>query len=298
MRMEAVANVYAAACVPDSGVDVIAFADRCVRGASSRPKGPAKLVEDLDRLIVPEASLKGVQDHHEKVRLLQLQVVCRLAHAAAQKVDPMKKAEKKELYSFLSAMAMKMDAFAMMSTMEDASEQSAFSRFVVESLASRFQTMLPKTFKWLYKTMEITAYDVPLKQPVKRSMVFKAAEPEKESNLSADCSIAKALQDKSLSSARDVPTPFRGPLFQEVVLSSSQPKSLPIVQKAPKLIPVAVVPVASVAPPPTQPARHTMVLKTPERPKRPPMKKRQVCVMSSPPLRKPTKRIGALMAFK
>ncbi|RHY16067.1 hypothetical protein DYB25_006588 [Aphanomyces astaci] len=261
-----IADAYSAGIASDAGVAT--FADLCAKKVPSR--GKESHLTHMAALIVPEAELKRMQgDPHEKVRRLKLQVLCRLGQAAIRKTDPVDKSAKKTLYSILSSMAMKMDSMAMsLPEHDDADGKSAFTTFVLDTLSSRFQSLLPKTFKWLLKTLEISP---PNDHEAKKR--------------------APSLASRSL-------------LFQEIVLTSSQPKTrlpamiTPMIHKV--VLPPSTdepTPCAVNADVPIVNARHTMVLKTPERPKRPPMKKRLVCVASSPPLRKPTKkRLGTLMS--
>ncbi|RHY31347.1 hypothetical protein DYB32_003616 [Aphanomyces invadans] len=150
--LASMADAYAAGVASDAGV--VAFADLCTKKSSSRKA----LLPRITPLIVSEADLKQVHGNpHEKLRQLQLQVLCRLGQAALRKADPMDKTEKKVLYSILSSMAMKMDSMAMVaSNNADDDTKSAFRTFILDTLAHRFQSSLPKTFKWLYRALEIT----------------------------------------------------------------------------------------------------------------------------------------------
>ncbi|ETV68810.1 hypothetical protein H257_15371 [Aphanomyces astaci] len=294
-----IADAYSAGIASDAGVAT--FADLCAKKVPSR--GKESHLTHMAALIVPEAELKRMQgDPHEKVRRLKLQVLCRLGQAAIRKTDPVDKSAKKTLYSILSSMAMKMDSMAMsLPEHDDADGKSAFTTFVLDTLSSRFQSLLPKTFKWLLKTLEISPPNDHEAKKSAPSLLLVRSQSTEPPTLKPDCSIAQVLQGRS-SSAKD-PSASRSLLFQEIVLTSSQPKTrLPamITPTIHKVVPPSTdepAPCAVNADVPIVNARHTMVLKTPERPKRPPMKKRLVCVASSPPLRKPTKkRLGTLMS--
>ncbi|KAH9052088.1 hypothetical protein LEN26_007790 [Aphanomyces euteiches] len=273
----------------DKDVDV--FADGCIQRCPSANK---EEISAIVSLIVPHASIKTIKQQPDaKVRQLQLQVISRLTRAAMTKCDPIYKSEKKELYSILSSMAMTMDAIAMADRNDAVTEQSAFNTFVVDTLSSRFQSMLPKSFKWLYKKLELSPTEVQTPLSQRRVAKLSSDDSDRDSQLTSDCSIAKALQEEVSITSRDTRT---AALFKEVVIASSQPKpSPPIIPVQARKIIAEPVPAQSY---PAQPVRQTMVLKTPERPKRPPMKKRLVHVASSPPLRKPVKRLGSLMGFK
>ncbi|EQC41278.1 hypothetical protein SDRG_01253 [Saprolegnia diclina VS20] len=298
--------LYAAAATGTPSDDkTAAFADACVALAKSQAAS-----DGLAQLLLPAATFKGKDVPANKLALLQLQVLCRLALQAVAKEDPWSKVQKKELVSLLSLLAMTMDAASMQSSSHEQlhHEHSAFSWFVLDTIASRFQRLVPKTIKRLLKELEIEATEskpapalkLPLtlpkelvKEPMTRQssndyVIAAVLSQEATSHTAA----TNPLPVQQLGSFKEFLLPTVKPLVKSTLLNRST--SLPVPRSQSEFDS----PRAANEPPP--PAKlQPMVMKTPDRPQRPAAKKRLVLVASSPPLRRPVKRnISALSLLK
>ncbi|OQR97145.1 hypothetical protein ACHHYP_12681 [Achlya hypogyna] len=287
------------------------FADECITAA----KEPVMAKTALAKLVMPAAEFKAKEAPENKLVLLQLQVVCRLALQVAGKVDPWSKTQKKELVSLLSLLAMAMDAASMQSSSHEQlyHEHSAFTWFVLDMITPRFQKLLPKTLKRLYTTLEIETTDAKPEAPVVQVPLQLPKELSKEPmtrQTSNEYVIAEVLsQETTTYSAATNPLPVQQlgsfkqillPTIKPIVKLSVKPAVLnPVVAPKTEAAPSFPSPRVTKDSPATSLVKQPMVMKTPERPQRPAAKKRLVLVASSPPLRRPAKRnISALSLLK
>ncbi|GMF59743.1 unnamed protein product [Phytophthora fragariaefolia] len=116
----------------------------------------AELMVEIPKL---NASLSGKDAPREgKVRVLQLQVVCRMLRYGAlqRKRKDERKALKKEIRRLLDRVALLLDAANPPSLAdEDADERSPFQEFLQLQLAPRLQLLLPELLHYLLRTYEL-----------------------------------------------------------------------------------------------------------------------------------------------
>ncbi|KAG7401723.1 hypothetical protein PHYBOEH_011012 [Phytophthora boehmeriae] len=113
-------------------------------------------------IAVPElnASVSGKQaSRTTKVRVLQLQILCRLLRYGGLKKQERKEA-KKEIRGLLDRVALLLDAANPPSLAdEDADERSPFQKFLLQQLVPRLHILMPELMRYLLKVYELVEDD-------------------------------------------------------------------------------------------------------------------------------------------
>ncbi|CEG35515.1 uncharacterized protein PHALS_11393 [Plasmopara halstedii] len=120
-----------------------------------------RLASVATRLLIqmPELNASGNSKapRVSKVRVLQLQLVCRvLCYGALNKRRKEKKRLKNEIRGLMDRVALLLDAANPPSlAVEDGDERSPFQKFLQQELASRFRLLVPELMRYLLTTYEL-----------------------------------------------------------------------------------------------------------------------------------------------
>ncbi|CAH0475554.1 unnamed protein product [Peronospora belbahrii] len=186
----------------------------------------SKLMVDLPELNVSVSSKE--MPHFTKVRVLQLQLMCRMlcfGTLSSKKREELKKL-KKEIRGLLDRVALLLDAANPPSLAdEDVDERSPFQKFLQQKLGPRLQMLIPKLMQYLLRVYELEDEHSKVKQDVQGAMnsmlstpVVKLPQPHPDipsPSVTGNTSILSALrQERPPKRAR----PDARELFKEVML--------------------------------------------------------------------------------
>ncbi|TMW55859.1 hypothetical protein Poli38472_008507 [Pythium oligandrum] len=205
--------------------------------------------ELAQELLVPMNELQGVVFNKSppdtRVRVLQLQVVCRLLfHSTALTKPKTKKKKSKaktkkaaakdplsELRALLDRLALLLDAANPVSIGEGDEEHSPFHHFLIEVLEWRLGKVMPDVFRLLREEYELTEETEPTPAMLALQTAFapKIALETKPETPDSSASILSALKDERPSKKRSLGEANQG--FNQVLLPGQLQRSQSLVSR-------------------------------------------------------------------